>query len=327
MKSPIFAFATLAVVAAYAQQPVVENGKVETQAFSGSLAAQLARLGAGPFWAGYTEPSIPGRHNENCSLDGNVNSTVTTIRLEGDTAVMVLIRVEGGQVVQLRLASPDCKLDAGGLHFVWIDKVPAAASVAWLKQQVPGEHPDRAISAIALHAGTAADQALDDLTALSQPEKIRSKTAFWLGTTRGVHGIAVLKRMLANDPSDKVREQVVFGLSQSKDPQGIATVFDVARNDKSAHVRGQALFWLAQKAGNKQAAEVINSAALNDPDRQVKERAVFALGQLPPDQGVPLLIGLAKSNADPDVRKKAVFWLGQSKDPRALEFFAQVLKP
>jgi HEAT repeat protein len=54
---------------------------------------------------------------------------------------------------------------------------------------------------------------------------------------------------------------------------------------------------------------------------------VFALSQLPGDQGVPLLINVAKNNPDPAVRKKAFFWLGQSKDPRAVEFFAQVLKP
>jgi hypothetical protein len=314
-------FAVLAV-AAYAQQPALENGKVETQAFAGSLAGQLAQLGAGPFWAGYREPSARVRMGTNCSGD----EPVTTLRLEGDTSLMVLIRVEGGQVTQLRVTSPDCKLDAGGLRFVWIDKVPPAASVAWLKTQVAGAHPDRAISAIALHEGAVADQALDELTTANQPDNIREKAAFWLGNARGAHGITVLKRMLANDPSDKVRERVVFALSQSKEPEGLATVIEAARSDKSAHVRGQALFWLGQKAGNKQAAEVINNAAKTDPDRAVKEKAVFALSQLPKDEGVPLLIQLARDNADPNVRKKAVFWLGQSKDPRALEFFTQVLK-
>ncbi|HWE48254.1 MAG TPA: HEAT repeat domain-containing protein [Bryobacteraceae bacterium] len=324
MKPAILA---LLATAAFAQQPTVENGQLETQPYAGSLAAQLSRFGAGPFWAAYSEPAIPGQHN-GCSGNRNgVTNDVTTIRLEGDPAVLILIRIEGGKVAQLRIASPDCKLDAGGLRFLWIDKVPPAASIAWLKTQITADHPDRAISAIALQSGAAADQALNELTAVTQPENIRSKTAFWLGTTRGAPGIVVLKHMLATDPSDKVREQVVFALSQSKDPQGLATVFDTARNDKSAHVRGQALFWLAQKAGNKQAAEVIENAARSDPDRQVKERAVFALQQLPPDQGVPLLIDLAKSNSDPNVRKKAIFWLGQSKDPRALDFFAQVLKP
>ena len=88
----------------------------------------------------------------------------------------------------------------------------------------------------------------------SQPERVREKTAFWLGTSRGAHGVDVLKRMLASDPSQKVREQVVFALSQSKEPAGMAAVIDAAKNDKDAQVRGKALFWLAQKAANKQSA-------------------------------------------------------------------------
>ena len=55
-------------------------------------------------------------------------------------------------------------------------------------------------------------------------------------------------------------------------------------------------------------------------------RAVFALSQLPKAEGVPLLIDVAKKNSNPVVRKQAIFWLGQSRDPRAIEFFAQILK-
>jgi HEAT repeat protein len=57
----------------------------------------------------------------------------------------------------------------------------------------------------------------------------------------------------------------------------------------------------------------------------VKKKAVFALTQLPKDEGVPLLIKVASSNANPAVRKQAMFWLGQSHDPRALTFFEQIL--
>jgi HEAT repeat protein len=57
----------------------------------------------------------------------------------------------------------------------------------------------------------------------------------------------------------------------------------------------------------------------------VKKRAVFALSQLPKDEGVPLLISVARTNRNPVVRKQAMFWLGQSNDPRALEFFEQIL--
>jgi HEAT repeat protein len=59
----------------------------------------------------------------------------------------------------------------------------------------------------------------------------------------------------------------------------------------------------------------------------VKRQAVFALSQLPKDEGVPLLIEIARNNRNREVRRQAMFWLGQSKDPRAVSFFEQVLKP
>ena len=58
----------------------------------------------------------------------------------------------------------------------------------------------------------------------------------------------------------------------------------------------------------------------------MKKRAVFALSQMPKDEGVPLLINVARTHTNPAVRKQAMFWLGQSKDARAVEFFAEILK-
>ena len=69
----------------------------------------------------------------------------------------------------------------------------------------------------------------------------------------------------------------------------------------------------------------IAGAIENDPDTDVKKKAVFALSQMPKDEGVPKLIEVAKTNHNREVRKQAMFWLGQSNDPRALEFFEQVL--
>jgi len=314
-----------------AQQPQIVNAKLETRPLQGSLDAQLRQLGNGPYWAGYSEPIIPGRHGDMCWSNGNGNGDQqhapgAPVRLEGQTALVVLARIENGQVDQLRVTSPDCLLDAGGLPFYWLTGVSPDASVAWLKSQVAGDRADRAILPIALHSGPAADRALEDLIAANQPAKVRERTAFWLGNTRGAKGVEILKRMLAQDPSEKVREQVIFALSQSKDPAGLETVMDAAKNDKSPQIRSKALFWLAQKAANKQTQDLIKNATVNDPERSVKEQAVFALKQLPEAQGVPLLIEVAKNNPDPAVRKKAIFWLGQSKDSRALDFFAQVLK-
>jgi hypothetical protein len=313
----------LAAVALTAQtQPQVENAAVDSHALAGSLKAQLAAFGAGPYWTAWREPIVPGRRGENWCEYANG----APVRLEGPVALLILVRIDNAQVDQLRMASPDCRFDAGGLPFHWLTNVAPAESVAWLKTQITEKNPDRALSAIAEHAGDGAERALEELTASTQTEHVRSKAAFWLGNSRGAQGVAVLKRMLANDVSPNVREQVVFALSLSKEPEALAIMIDAAKNDRTPRVRSKALFRLAQKAANKAAEDVIRNATVNDPDRSVKEQAVFALKQLPAGQGIPLLIDVAKNNPDPAIRKKAVFWLGESNDPRALDYFANVLR-
>ena len=290
-----------------------------------------------------------------CRLDGGGGVTMNTgnagdpaamsgsrVMLEPPTEFLVLARVEGGSVMRLRTFTPDCDIDAGGMPVVWLTDVKPDDSVAWLASLVastgdgpgaPGDGGDGtrhqrvgkpAISAIALHSGPAADRALDSFAAAARPEWQRSDTAFWLGSTRGDHGVRVLTGMIAQDPSDRVREKAVFGLSVSKSPAALPTLLATAKDDKSAHVRGQALFWLAHKAG-QQAVRAIANAITDDPETEVKKKAVFALSQLPKDEGVPKLIEVARTNHNPEVRKQAMFWLGESKDPRAVKFFEEIL--
>ena len=59
----------------------------------------------------------------------------------------------------------------------------------------------------------------------------------------------------------------------------------------------------------------IAGAIDNDPEIEVKKKAVFALSQLPADEGVPKLIDIARSHRNPEVRKQAMFWLESVEGP------------
>ena len=255
------------------------------------------------------------------------------VKLEGADTMLVLFRVVNRQVERIRVFSEDCRLDAGGREITWLTGVRPADSVALLESLIatqPGtDRRDRvvdgAITAIALHGDAAADASLERLVAPSQPQSIRAKVPFWLGNSRGRRGFEVLRRIVRDDPSIEVKKKAVFGLSQSREAAAVDVLIENARNNPETSVRGESIFWLAQKAGNK-AASAITERIEQDPDTEVKKKAVFALSQLPKDEGVPLLIRVARTNANPAVRKQAMFWLGQSRDPRALEFFAEILK-
>jgi hypothetical protein len=96
---------------------------------------------------------------------------------------------------------------------------------------------------------------------------------------------------------------------------------DAARN----RARKSAIFWLSQEAGEAVTRGLDELTSDDALDRDLREHAVFALSQLPRDEGVPVLLRVARRNPDPAVRRKALFWLGQSDDPRALALFEEIL--
>jgi hypothetical protein len=191
------------------------------------------------------------------------------IVVEAPSEMRVFARLENRSVTRLRTFSLDCEVDAGGVAVATLAGVAADDSVAWLAALVRSADSQSplnavqmpALSALALHPGSAAGD----------------------------------------------------------------TLIALARTDQRPRIRGQALFWLAQRAGD-QAVRTIGSAVSDDPEIEVKRRAVFALSQLPRAEGVPLLIDLARNHRLPEVRRQAMFWLGQSKDPRAVDFFEQILR-
>jgi hypothetical protein len=258
-------------------------------------------------------------------------SSVGPIQLEAPSQMAVLFRVADRHLERVRVFSSDCELDAGGRPVVWLENVKPADSIALLESLIPKE-PERrdritdgAISAIALHRDATADAALDRLIAPEQAASVRKKVTFWLGHARGAHGMAVLRQILDKDARKDVRKGAVFGISQSDQPGSYDVLIQTARSNNDPDIRGEALFWLGQKAGAKASAAITESID-KDPETDVKKRAVFALSQLPKNEGVPLLIKVARTNENPAVRKQAMFWLAQSRDPRAVDFFAEILK-
>jgi hypothetical protein len=348
----------LGTTLAAAQNPAIVNGNVQKRALTTSLSAEVSSLvkaQTSPVWIGYAVPAenpdfesccsygdSDGRSCGQCRLeDGNYGSETgtgkRTVSLESQDLV-VMFRAEGGAIGKVRTFSQGCELDAGGRTVYWLTGVNPPESVDLLRGLVAGhardlesdgDHDhisDGAVAAIAEHAAPEADAALKAFVTPDQPEKLREHAAFWMGSARGKPGFETLRQLARDDRDDRFREKLMFDLSVSRQPEGVDALIDSAHHDESPHVRGQAIFWLGQKAGKK-AMGAITEAIERDPETEVKKKAVFALSQLPKDEGVPLLIQTARSNSNPAVRKQAMFWLGQSNDPRALEFFEQVLSP
>ena len=323
MKPALCLLAALPLMA----QPV--NAKVDTRSAAAGLEREFQSLLTAqpqPEWIAWDVPAVRGSEL-GCELVRDGYSSAGIVHLEPPDHAVILFRVEVNTVGKVRSLSPDCEIDAGGLPVHWLTAVAPAQSVALLATYVPQHELDSngALTAIAVHADAAADQALDRYLAASQPEWLRRRAASLEGSYRGRHGVDVLRNVLAKDPSEAVKQSAISGLARNKEPEALTLLLSTARTAGDARTRAQAIAALNRKPGQA-VLDTINAAIAGDLDLSVRRRAVDALGSMPDGGGVPALIQLVRTSKDPAVRKQAMNKLQSSHDARADAFFEEVLK-
>ena len=340
----ILAFILMAVSGMAASFSPPLTSTQSSEASLSATVAEIVRTQTGPAWIYYEVPSVKANFHrccycndeaQACVLEGNRGQSVFHTDDNdgnGSGTLVVALRVSDGSVGKVNYFSGGCELDAGEVPVTNLGRIDSDESVTYLASFVSGSEEEgntrprnnRVVSAIAMHAGMAADEALERFVAAGQPRRLRKRAAFWLGEARGARGFRTLQKLVREDGDDRFRKDAVFAIHVSDEAESLDELIRLAREDRSTRVRKQALFWVAQRAG-KRAAATLTDAIENDPDTRIKKQAVFGLSQLPPEEGLPLLMKIARTHKNPAVRKQAFFWLGQSGDPQVLAFFEEVL--
>ena len=306
------------------------NANVQSQSAAAGLEPVFRAIvshRSGPAWIAWSVPAVRGPRLgcEFVSRDGLSGAGV--VHLESPDRAIVLFRVAGSAVERIRVLSPDCEIDAGGVSVDWLTEVSPAQSVALLASYANARNVSEngAVAAIAMHADPAADPILDGFAAPSQPEALRNRAMRWLGSARGHHGLETLKNLLANQTAPDVRRQAINAIGGSRQPEAQQILLATARGDRDARVRAQAVSQLSRQLVPNLAG-VLEGIAEADADSEVQKRAVSSLASLSDGSGVPELIRLVKTSKSADLRKEAMRALGRAHDERAEAFLVEVLR-
>src|SRR6478672_8359569 len=60
-------------------------------------------------------------------------------------------------------------------------------------------------------------------------------------------------------------------------------------------------------------------------DRELKGQLIWVLSEKRDGAAIDRLMQIAKTDPDREMRKKAIFWLGQSNDPRVKDFLLEII--
>jgi hypothetical protein len=233
-------------------------------------------------------------------------------------------------------AQTDTRSAAAGLAQVF-RSLPASAAY-WAGYEVPAvrttnlgcqtsegvvhlEPPDRAVILLRVEAG-----AVEKIRAVSPYCEIDAGglPVHWLTDVKPLESVAFLGGFVSTAPNP--REGAVFAIAVHSDPTADAAIERFIAPDQPQWLRLRAVPLLGSTRG-PHGVELLSGLIANDRDEQVRRRAISALGGVAGGEGIPVLIQLARTTKDSGVRKQAMGSLQASRDPRAVAFFEEVLKP
>ena len=151
------------------------------------------------------------------------------------------------------------------------------------------------------------------------------KQAIRVLSERGEAAVDDLLKLFDSEPSVEVRRAILQTLSDVKSPRVEEKLFAVASGNDNMDLRKQAIRLLGERAGKKSFEFLSATAQSADGNTEVQVQAVRAISERHSEESVPILIKIARSHPNQLVRKQAIRSLGESGDPRAVEFFREVL--
>jgi len=184
---------------------------------------------------------------------------------------------------------------------------------------------DKAIFALSQHHSARAGVILRDFAARRDVSSdMREKAIFWLGQNRSTENADFLKGLFTKVETSDLKEKIIFSLSQMGGSDNYRWLMDIALNqNEDIEIRKKALFW----AGQGHNVDVADLVKLYDTmnDREMKEQLIFVYSQRREEAALDKLFQIGKNDPDRELRKKAIFWIGQSRSPRAAQYLQELI--
>jgi HEAT repeat protein len=142
---------------------------------------------------------------------------------------------------------------------------------------------------------------------------LRRKAVFLVSTKGGSRAADILLRVARQDPSAAVREDAIFWLGQTRDPRVVDVLADIVERSDDNAMREKAIFSLTQTRSER-GSQVLRTAAENTRlPANLRENAIFWLGQQRSTGNMEFLRGLYGRLTDQALKEKVIFSLSQQR--------------
>ena len=158
------------------------------------------------------------------------------------------------------------------------------------------------------------------------PLEVREQAIFWLGQRRSADNAEFLRGLYGRARNEDIRNKIMFSLSQMRGVGNDRWLLGLAMDSTlSSDLRGHAL-WTAGQAGvaGSELAGIYDRLR-GTRDAEVKEKLIWVMSESRDRVATDKLIEIAQKDPDHEMRQKALFWLGQKNDPRVRQILMDIL--
>lgn len=140
---------------------------------------------------------------------------------------------------------------------------------------------------------------------------LREDVITWIGLQNNHTAFEILKKII-NEESVDFGERAASSLVYFDSDEALYELINLAKHSNVSEIREHAIYGLGNKAVKK-AEETLKDVVENDPDIEIKKRAIYALADRE-EKSIEYLIELAKNNPSLTVRKTAIYSLSNFED-------------
>jgi hypothetical protein len=157
------------------------------------------------------------------------------------------------------------------------------------------------------------------------PVHLENRPVIWLGTVPQTESLQFLSGLYQKTDSESCKKDLIVGIASHtlSDPV-IEFLKKRVEGGEPDELRESAVFWLGQQP-HPRALNILKDYVNSDRSSDIREKAIFSISQMDIPEAEEVLIGLAYHAPSGELREKAVFWLGQKASEKAVKALKEVV--
>ncbi|HUR96177.1 MAG TPA: HEAT repeat domain-containing protein [Gemmatimonadales bacterium] len=170
----------------------------------------------------------------------------------------------------------------------------------------------KAVFLIAQESADGTEDILLETARIDPDQEVREQAVFWLSQVGTDRAVTALDSILRGSKDPAIQEKAVFALSQHGSERAAQALRTYAeRPDLSADLREKAIFWIGQSGGAQNEA-FLRALYGRLKEESLRDKVLFSVSQAGGSENGRWLLGIARDANQPiELRKKALFWAGQ----------------